>query len=149
MPNLEWMTENLSGYGGTEVDGRWYYTWDEAKAAARQLGDGWRLPTNQEFWELYEPGSTWDDENKGRWFGGNYDTDHKGSLFFPAAGNNGDDINEGVFGVGRAGYYWSSTYDGGNQAIGLWFSACSDNFNLIGQHYRSNAYSVRCVRNVL
>ena len=29
MPGLEWMTENLQGFGGTEIDGRTYYTWEE------------------------------------------------------------------------------------------------------------------------
>ncbi len=146
-PNLEWATENLSGYGGTEVNGRWYYTWDEALAAVLQLGSGWRLPTCGEFAELSDPGSTWDEERKGRWFGGNHDTDHKGSLFFPAAGDNGDDINGGVSGVGTHGDYWSSTYDGGNMAFRLWFSAYSD-YVSTPNSYRTSGLSVRCVRNV-
>ncbi|MDE6828349.1 MAG: hypothetical protein K2P46_06500, partial [Alistipes sp.] len=28
LPHLEWMTENLSGLGGTEINGNTYYTYD-------------------------------------------------------------------------------------------------------------------------
>lgn len=52
LPHLEWMTENLSGFGGTEVDGRWYYTYNEAVAAVKQLGNGWRLMTRGEAVDL-------------------------------------------------------------------------------------------------
>ncbi len=82
---LEWMAEPLSGYSGTEVCGRTYYTQDEAIAAAKAIGHGWRLPTKEEFCALAAAGSTWIDKGPhgrpGRWFGDNHDTDHKGSLF--------------------------------------------------------------------
>ncbi len=81
LPHLEWMTENLSGFGGTEVDGRTYYTYDEAVAAVEQLGDGWRLSTTEE-WEILDRlGSVWQDGPHGlpgRLFGG--------GLFLEAAG---------------------------------------------------------------
>ena len=80
---LLWDTENLA-IGGYEKDGRHYYTWQEAIDAARSVGK--RLPTREELKALCDLGSTWDDERKGRWFGGNHDSDHKGSLFLPAAG---------------------------------------------------------------
>ena len=86
IPHLEWMTENLTGHGGTEIDGCWYYTYEQAEEAVKQLGDGWRLPTRGEMLDLDDLGSTWDDERKGRWFGGNHATDHEGSLFLEAAG---------------------------------------------------------------
>ena len=59
-------------------------TWQEAMDAAKAVGK--RLPTWQELKALCDLGSTWDDELKGRWFGGNHNSDHKGSLFLPAAG---------------------------------------------------------------
>lgn len=80
---LLWDTENLA-IGGYEKDGHHYYTWHEAMEAARSVGK--RLPTWQELKALCDLGSTWDDELKGRWFGGNHNSDHKGSLFLPAAG---------------------------------------------------------------
>ncbi len=106
LPHLEWMTENLSGFGGTEIDGRWYYTWEEAMAAAEQLGDGWRLPTQKEFEQLCELGSTrvvWE----GCWVGGNHASNHKGSLFLPATGTFEDTGK--LTHVGAWGYYWSSS----------------------------------------
>ena len=80
---LLWDRDNLT-IGGYEKDGRHYYTWEEAMDAARSVGK--RLPTGEEWTALCDLGSTWDDELKGRWFGGNHDSDHKGSLFLPAAG---------------------------------------------------------------
>ena len=75
---LLWDTENLA-IGGYAKDGRRYHTWEEAMDAAWFVGK--RLPTREEWEELCDLGSTWDDERKGRWFGGNHDSDHNGSLF--------------------------------------------------------------------
>ncbi|MFR4026901.1 MAG: hypothetical protein ACLTZY_15870 [Alistipes indistinctus] len=80
---LLWDTENLA-IGGYGKDGHHYYTWQEAMDAAKSVGK--RLPTRYEWVALCDLGSTWDGKRKGRWFGGNHDTDHKGSLFLPAAG---------------------------------------------------------------
>lgn len=120
IPHLEWMTENLQGYGGTEIDGRWYYTWEEAMAAVKQLGDGWRLPTQEEFRQLNVLGRTWDNKRKGRWFGGNHNTNHEGSLFLDAAGN----IN------------------------GAYLNFNSGNVNPLNNTSRANGLSVRCVRTI-
>lgn len=147
MPGLEWMTENLSGFGGTEVDGRTYYTWEEAMAAAEQLGNGWRLPTREEFVQLDDLGSTWDDERKGRWFGGNHDTNHKGSLFFPAAGCRFADSGALAY-VGTDGWCWSSFTTTANPlgAGQLWFS--SERVDPLCWNPRENGRSVCCVRDV-
>ncbi len=147
MPHLEWMTENLSGFGGTEVDGHWYYTWEEAMAAAEQLGDDWRLPTQEEFEALCDLGSTWDDKRKGRWFGGNHDTDHEGSLFMPAAGFCYYDTGAPAS-VGYNGYFWSSLfYDNRNNLAGeLHFNASFVEPLEINKLYSGS--SVRLVRSV-
>ena len=147
MPGLEWMTENLSGFGGTEIDGNTYYTWEEAMAAAEQLGDGWRLPTREEFQSLCDLGSTWDDDRKGRWFGGNHDADHAGSLFFPAAGIR-HYVTGALASVGAYGYVWSSsTFASGNIVAGhMDFSATW--VDPLNANLRSYGFSVRCVRNV-
>ena len=147
MPHLEWMTENLSGYGGTEIDGRWYYTWEEAMAAAELLGNGWRLPIDDEFVALDKLGSTWDAERKGRWFGANHGTDHEGSLFLPAAGCRTRDTGALSTNVGTAGYVWSSSsrYAGDVNAGYLNFS--SSHVNPLNWSDRAYGFSVRCVRN--
>lgn len=146
MPGLEWMTENLSGFGGTEVDGRTYYTWEEAMAAAEQLGNGWRLPTRDEFVQLDELGSTWDEDRKGRWFGGNHETDHEGSLFIPATGFR--HVTTGaLIHVGTEGDYWSSSpYSSSSTGAGhLGFNSTA--VYPQGGSSRANGFSVRCVRN--
>ena len=147
MPDLEWMTENLSGFGGTEIDGNTYYTWEEAMAAAEQLGNGWRLPTQEEFEALVDLGSTWDDDRKGRWFGGNHDADHAGSLFFPATGCRNESAGA-LHAVGAHGdYYSSSSYATGSINVGyLWFNA--SNVYPLNNGNRALAVPVRCVRNV-
>lgn len=135
---LLWDTENLA-IGGYEKDGHHYYTWQEAMDAAKSVGK--RLPTWQEWEALCDLGSTWDDERKGRWFGGNHDSDHKGSLFLPAAGLRGSNSGES-----SNGYYCSSSpyYGGYSNAGYLYFN--SGYVYPLGSNYRAYGFSVRCVR---
>lgn len=139
---LLWDTENLT-IGGYEKDGHHYYTWQEAIDAARSVGK--RLPTRDELKALCDLGSTWDGKRKGRWFGGNHDSDHKGSLILPAAGlrsyNSGELANPSSY-----GYYWSSSpYCGGTNGAGsLYFY--SGAVNPLLNSNRALGFSVRCVR---
>ena len=138
---LLWDRDNLT-IGGYEKDGHHYYTWHEAMEAARSVGK--RLPTRYEWEELCDLGSTWDDELKGRWFGGNHDSDHKGSLFLPAAG--WQNISGELVNTSFDGYYWSSLlYDKADEYVGnLYFISryvTPTDFN-----YCANGFSVRCVR---
>nr|DAX37748.1 MAG TPA: Fibrobacter succinogenes major paralogous domain [Caudoviricetes sp.] len=143
---LLWDTENLA-IGGYEKDGRHYYTWDEAMEAARSVGK--RLPTREEWTALCDLGSTWDDELKGRWFGGNHDSDHKGSLFLPIAGlssSKGLGYRTKMIGTSTSGYYWSSSpgYGSSNYAVNLYFR--SGFVYPLNYFNRANGFSVRCVR---
>ena len=143
---LLWDTENLA-IGGYEKDGRHYYTWEDAMDAAKSVGK--RLPTREELKALCDLGSTWDDELKGRWFGGNHDTDHKGSLFLPAAGfgySNDLGYCAKLAGTSLTGYYWSSSMDDerGDYAGSLHLGSIGVSpleINLI-----TLGFSVRCVR---
>jgi uncharacterized protein (TIGR02145 family) len=139
---LLWDTENLA-IGGYEKDGRHYYTWDEAMEAARSVGK--RLPTQYEWVALCDLGSTWDDELKGRWFGGNHDSDHKGSLFLPAAGLRYSNSGE-LASTSSYGYYWSSSpYYGGDNGAGT-LGFYSGYVNPLSYNGRALGFSVRCVR---
>ena len=143
---LLWDTENLA-IGGYEKDGRHYYTWDEAMEAARSVGK--RLPTQYEWVALCDLGSTWDDERKGRWFGGNHDSDHKGSLFLPIAGlssSKGLGYRTKMIGTSTSGYYWSSSpgYGSSYYAVNLYFS--SGTVFPQDRGIRTFSFSVRCVR---
>lgn len=139
---LLWDRENLA-IGGYEKNGRHYYTWQEAMDAARSVGK--RLPTREELKALCYLDSTWDDERKGRWFGGNHDSDHKGSLFLPAAGLRGNNSGELAY-TSSYGYYWSSSpaYGGNSTAGNLYFH--SGNVYPLSTNYRAYGFSVRCVR---
>ena len=140
---LLWDRDNLT-IGGYEKDGHHYYTWQEAMDAATAFGE--RLPTWQELKALCDLGSTWDDELKGRWFGGNHNSDHKGSLFLPAAGLRYSNSGE-LASTSSYGYYWSSSpyYGGTNGAGNLYFY--SGNVYPLSSNYRVNGFSVRCVQN--
>ena len=140
---LLWDTENLA-IGGYEKDGHHYYTWQEAMNAAKSVGK--RLPTWQEWKALCDLGSTWDDELKGRWFGGNHNSDHKGSLFLPAAGLRYSNSGE-LASASSNGYYWSSSpYYGGNNLAGL-LNFYSGNVYPLYSNNRAYGFSVRCVQN--
>ncbi len=143
MPHLEWMTENLSGFGGTEIDGRTYYTWEEAMTAAKQLGDGWRLPTREEFEQLCDLGSEWQENGPhglpGRLFGG--------ELFLEAAGYRHRESGA-LSSVGTEGYWWSSSsYAAGSVNAGN-LSFHSGGVSPLYGNGRAYVFSVRCVRNV-
>ena len=139
---LLWDTENLA-IGGYEKDGHHYYTWHEAMEAARSVGK--RLPTWQELKALCDLGSTWDDELKGRWFGGNHNSDHKRSLFLPAAGLR--NLSGELAYTSSNGYCWSSSpyYGGYNSAGYLHFY--SGSVYPLGNYNRAYGFSVRCVQN--
>lgn len=143
---LLWDTENLT-IGGYKKNGHHYYTWEDAMDAAKSVGK--RLPTRKEWKALCDLGSTWDDELKGHWFGGNHDTDHKGSLFLPAAGfgyYNDLGYCAKLAGTSLTGYYWSSSMDDerGDYAGSLHLGSIGVSpleINLI-----TLGFSVRCVR---
>ena len=139
---LLWDRENLA-IGGYKKNGRHYYTWHEAIEAARSVGK--RLPTGEEWTALCDLGSTWDAERKGRWFGGNHDSDHKGSLFLPAAGwrntNRGELANTNIDGL-----YWSSFTDYVGSSYAGYFSFYSGCVYSPDTHDSSFGFSVRCVR---
>lgn len=139
---LLWDRDNLS-IGGYEKNGHHYYTWHEAMEAARSVGK--RLPTQYEWVALCDLGSTWDDERKGRWFGGNHDSDHKGSLFLPAAGLKRGKLGELAY-TSSSGHYWTSSpgYGSSNYAVNLYFR--SGFVYPLNYFNRAFGFSVRCVR---
>ncbi len=139
LPHLEWMAENLTGHGGTEVDGRWYYTFDEAMEAAKQLGDGWRLPTREEFQALVDTGAVWDVERKGMLFGG--------KLFLEAAGYR--HYSSGALAcVGGSGYCWSSSPYSWADADACFLGFHSGRAIPVGNSNRVFGFTVRLVREI-
>ena len=126
------------------------YTWEAAKNACKQLGGGWRLPTDAE-WEqlamayggLRKYDGEWKDIKdpkaayKSLMKGGNSDF---AALLGGLRYSNGSYYDEGV-----DGYYWSSTEDDASSAWSYYFSSNS------GKLYRDNlgktiARSCRCIQ---
>ena len=143
MPNLEWMTENLAGHGGTEIDGRTYYTYEQAEEAVKQLGDGWRLPTRGEMLDLADLDSEWQENGPhglpGRLFGG--------GLFLDAAGYRAA-ASGALTDVGTEGDWWSSSSYAAGSIFAGFLNFRSGNVSPLYNTYRAHALSVRCVRNV-
>ena len=88
-------------------------------------GDNWRMPTKEEFNALLRNTTNeWVTDYQGSSVNGRLftdKTDNSKKLFFPAYGCCS---NEGVYGVGKLGFYWSSSLDdySVNYAWHLYFS---------------------------
>ena len=134
---LEWDTENL------EVNGKTYFTYEEAKAEAERLGK--RLPTKNEFEELLKLPHIFDQEKHGMWFAEDQiDLKSDKLLFLPAAGyrnNSSSTMNL----VGQYGFYWSATHGGTTYAYYLYFIGALQGMT---NGNRSNGFSVRCVSDI-
>jgi uncharacterized protein (TIGR02145 family) len=132
---------NNSSYGYNGFTDNLTTLLPEDDAATANWGSGWRMPTKEEWQELYNNTTcTWTTQNgvNGRLFtavNGN-------SLFLPAAGYRG---NSSLSYVGSYGSYWSSSlYTGGPyDAWGFYFD--SDDYN-VGNGSRGYGHSVRGVR---
>ena len=152
----QWMTENLNVntvpsycYEDAEANCRRYgrlYTWESARRVCQSLGDGWRLPTDDEWRQLAK-----------RYGGVSADADDKGKAAYKALLAGGSSGFNALLGGGRSdagqygrleahGFYWTASEI--DPAIG-W----SYNFGKGGQalHRQSGfekqeALSVRCVR---
>ena len=106
----------------------------------KQLENGWRLPTKEEFEELLndcETKNTVIDGVKGILFIGK----NHNEIFLPAAGYRSDsNLND----VGSYGYYWSSSLDEDYSSSAQDFYFDSDNYHT-GNYYRFHGRSVRPV----
>ena len=134
---LAWDTENL------EVNGKTYFTYEEAKSEAAKLCK--RLPTKNEFEALLQLPRVFDYEKRGIWFAKNQeDLKSDKSLFLPAAGyrNLGSTTMNRV---GTNGFYWSATPNGTAGACNLYFSSTGAGTDT---NYRNYGFSVRCVSDI-
>ncbi|HTS62324.1 MAG TPA: fibrobacter succinogenes major paralogous domain-containing protein [Candidatus Acidoferrales bacterium] len=152
----EWTTRNLDVntapsfcYDDAEPNCRRYgrlYTWESATQVCRSLGDGWRLPTDDEWRQLAKHNG-----------GVSQDSDDKGKAAYEALSAGGSSGFNALLGGGRGedgqyarleahGFYWTASETDPGSA---WFF----NFGLGGKalHRQSGgekqrAFSVRCVR---
>lgn len=112
-------------------------------AATAQWGTGWRMPTKEEWQELYQNTThIWTTQNgvNGRLF----TASNGNSLFLPAAGYYHD--GSSLFNAGSLGYYWSSSlYTTGNPYSAWYFGFGSDDWGM-SHKGRDEGRSVRPVK---
>ena len=111
-------------------------------AALALLGSPWRLPTKEEFQELYDnTDREWTTINGINGWKFMKKTDHSVFVFFPAAGNG---YGTSIDNVGSYGVYWSSSWYSANNAYNMYFSSSSvtPQYNLT----RYYGFSVRAVQ---
>ena len=153
----EWTTENINVagepsycYDNSEQNCARYgrlYTWESAQLACRALGNGWRLPTNEEWRQL------------AMHYGGiRQESADLGKAAYTALITDGRSGFNAILGGGREpdgrhyarleahGFYWSASESGPGTA---WFYNFGKNGQSFGRHSdgeKQRALSVRCVR---
>jgi uncharacterized protein (TIGR02145 family) len=153
--NTTWMTESLKinipgSYcyeGKTENCERYgrLHTWTAANEGCRALGDGWRLPRNEDWQQM------------ARLFGGvRGDSKDSGTTAYKALTYGGETKFDALLGGSRDpdsvyrrleahGFYWTSTEIDSSTA---WFYNFGKNLQMLGRHEgeKQRAASVRCIR---
>jgi uncharacterized protein (TIGR02145 family) len=153
----QWTTENLAVaieqsycYDDAEANCRKYgrlYTWSAAQQGCRALGEGWRLPTNEEWRDLANQ------------YGGLLnEADDKGKAAFAALMIGGRSGFNAVLSGGRNdqdhqylrleahGFYWTATESGAGTA---WFYNFGRGGGALNRHSdgeKLRALAVRCIR---
>jgi uncharacterized protein (TIGR02145 family) len=134
---IRWATRNVGETPKTFAEkpenSGGYYSWNEAQDACP---DGWRVPTEEELRTLAKARNRWTTTNRvhGRLFGTFTNT-----VFLPATGFR-DGNTDAFINIGSNGYYWSGTYNVNTRSL-FFNSSMVD----LGNHYRADKFSVRCV----
>ena len=152
----EWTTRNLSVetapsycYDVAETNCRQYgrlYTWESARSACQSLGDGWRLPTEDEWRQLAKHyGGVFEDSNdKGATA---YQKLMTGGSSGFAALLGGSRSGDGLYSrLGAHGFYWTASEESPGTA---WYYNFGHGSRLLyrqsgGEKLR--AFAIRCVR---
>jgi uncharacterized protein (TIGR02145 family) len=158
MPDSKlWITRNLNlesaesyCYADAELNCRRYgrlYTWRSAQQGCQSLGDGWRLPTNDDWHQLVQHYGGIRDESAAA-----------GRAAYLALSPGGTSGFNALLGGGRApdgreyarleahGFYWTASETGSATA---WFYNFGKGQLSLGRHEdgeKQRAFSVRCVR---
>ena len=147
--NLDVKTSSSYCYEDAESNCRQYgrlYTWESARKACQSLGDGWRLPTDDEWRQLAK-----------RYGGVSADSADKGKAAYKALLIGGDSGFNALLGGGRSadgqyarfeahGFYWTASES--DRASGPFYNFGRGGLALHRQSggEKPEAFSVRCVR---
>lgn len=149
-----WMTENLSidipeSYCQQDDTlncnqyGR-LYTWEAAKNGCEKLGDGWRLPTNEEWQTMAKSygGIVDDSDDKGK--SAYVSLLEDGNAEFNALLGGNREANGNYERLGAHGFYWTATEYNSAEA---WFYNFAKGSTLLNRHTgtKKRAVSVRCI----
>jgi uncharacterized protein (TIGR02145 family) len=152
----QWTTQNLNVktvpsycYEDAEPNCRKYgrlYTWESARRVCQSLGNGWRLPTDDEWRRM------------AKHYGGvSEDSDDRGKAAYKALLGRGDAGFNALLGGGRSadgqyarleahGFYWSASESSGdNTAFFYNFGKGGQAFHRQSGGEKQEAFSVRCV----
>jgi uncharacterized protein (TIGR02145 family) len=152
----EWTTANLNVsaspsycYDDAEPNCRRYgrlYTWESAQRVCPSLGDGWRLPTDDEWRQMAK-----------RYGGVSDDSADKGRAAFTALMSGGTSGFNAVLGGNRTdgqyarieahGFYWTTSDNDQGSAPYYNFGQGGQGLHRQSQGEKQMAISVRCVRN--
>ena len=147
--NLNINTEQSYCYDNTEVNCRRYgrlYTWESAQRACRSLGDGWRLPSNDDWRQMAQ--------HHGGVRGDSADTGKAayvallsgGSSGFNAVMGGGRDLDGQYARLDAHGFYWTASE---STPATAWFYNLGLGGKILNRHSdgeKQRALSVRCVR---
>ena len=120
-----------------------YCSWDEGKTAAANWGEGWYMPTKEQWEELGQhTESTWETRNgvNGRLFVAN----NGNAIFLPAAGYRD---GEWIVDENSYGDYWSGSPNIDHPG-NTWYFDFSQNYYDLNDYHDCSIYSVRAVRSV-
>ena len=151
----EWTTANLNVsvspsycYNDAEPNCRRYgrlYTWESAQRVCQSLGDGWRLPTDDEWRQMAK-----------RYGGVSDDSADKGRAAFTALMSGGTSGFKAVLGGNRSdgqyarleahGFYWTASDNDPSSAPYYNFGQNGQALHRQPQGQKQMAISVRCVR---
>lgn len=152
----QWTTENLTVktagsycYDDAELNCDRYgrlYTWESAQRVCQALGDGWRLPTNEEWQHLAK-----------QYGGVRDDSEDTGKAAFTALLEGGSAGFDAVLGGGRAtdgayarlaahGFYWTASATDSGRAWLYNFGRGGQMLNRHPDGEKQRAFSVRCIR---
>ena len=152
----EWTTDNLNVsvspsycYDDAEPNCHRYgrlYTWESAQRACQSLGDGWRLPTDDEWRQMVK-----------RYGGVSDDSADKGSASFAALMSGGTSGFNAALGGNRSddgkyarlddhGFYWTASDNAPDNAPFYNFGKNGKALHRQPEGEKQMAISVRCVR---